>query len=436
MERILDMDTLRSCSAHKSVRLASRIVLIAFIAAIIAFAGLLPLARHTGQTCAVSFVYAETANEPAEEPVDPFKADPVTTSITCVKKDLSKDSLGAIFADTIKVSPAYGRTVYLYRYNESADKWETAASFVTANTETASIKIVYPNSAKHEYCTKWKISAPRVAATREHPALKSRTVSTKTYFNIAACDTAIVMDAQTGEVLFDKNMSQKHKIASITKLMTVHLFSQKVRGSKKIKITKEAATTPYTYNLTTGDKIKAKNLVYLAIMQSNNGSATQMALTVSGTQTKFAKLMNKTAKQLGMLNTNYTTPSGLDTGSSNSTGNYSTAYDQALLCKYILNYKGDKMMKAAMQTSCYKFKSAKKKYTIYTTNSLLGVDGNFGMKTGTEDIAGYCNAAAYRIDGRNYVIVFTGARNYPARWDVTKALRSYIDWYIATGGKA
>ncbi|MBQ1407679.1 MAG: hypothetical protein IIY88_06055, partial [Eubacterium sp.] len=82
-----------------------------------------------------------------------------------------------------------------------------------------------------------------------------------------------------------------------------------------------------------------------------------------------------------------------------------------------------------------KFKSAKKKYTIYTTNSLLGRDGNFGMKTGTEDIAGYCNAAAYMVNGRKYVIVITGAKTHPARWDITEDLRDYIDWYLGTGGK-
>ena len=152
-------------------------------------------------------------------------------------------------------------------------------------------------------------------------------------FTVSA-DTAkstIVMDLDSGRILYEKNANQKRLIASITKIMTAIVAIEEGDLTEKITVGEEVLSM-YGTNIyvEVGEKMKLRDLLYGLLLRSGNDASVVIAKAIAGSEEKFVNLMNKKAQEIGMKNTIFKNPHGLD----EETENYSTAYDMALLSKY------------------------------------------------------------------------------------------------------
>ena len=143
-------------------------------------------------------------------------------------------------------------------------------------------------------------------------------------------ESVVLMEQDTKRVLVSKNMNKKKLIASTTKIMTGIIAVESGNLNKTVTVTDKVLES-YGSNiyLSIGEKMKLKDMVYGLMMQSGNDAALMIADYLGGEE-KFVKMMNKKAKQIGMKNTTFSNPHGLD----EKTKNYSTAYDMALLMCY------------------------------------------------------------------------------------------------------
>lgn len=161
------------------------------------------------------------------------------------------------------------------------------------------------------------------------------------------------MDIDSGRVLYQNNSSEKRLIASTTKIMTAIIALEQGKLDKEIKVGEEVLKM-YGTNIyiEVGEKITLLDLLYGLLLRSGNDAAVAIAVAISGSEEKFVEEMNLKAKEIGMKNTIFANPHGLD----EETKNYSTAYDMALLMQY------------AYQNETYREISATKKYTASTEN--------------------------------------------------------------------
>lgn len=145
--------------------------------------------------------------------------------------------------------------------------------------------------------------------------------------------SAILINGNTGDILFEKDAYTERPIASLTKVMTAIIAIESNNLDAPVVISKEAAEqTPSSCPLQEGDSLPLRDLLHCLLLVSGNDAAFAIAEHVAGNVDDFVKLMNNKAKSLGMTQTTYTNPSGLDVPASN----ISTAYDQALLMKYAM----------------------------------------------------------------------------------------------------
>ncbi|HEY2421961.1 MAG TPA: D-alanyl-D-alanine carboxypeptidase family protein [Neobacillus sp.] len=143
--------------------------------------------------------------------------------------------------------------------------------------------------------------------------------------------SAILMEQKSGRVLYEKDAHTKRKIASITKIMTAILAIESGKMNQYVKVSEQATRAEgSSVYLKPGEKIKLNDLVYGLMLRSGNDTAVAIAENIGGSVGGFALLMNQKAREIGMLNTHFTNPHGLD----DSKNHYSTAYDMALLMRY------------------------------------------------------------------------------------------------------
>ncbi len=201
---------------------------------------------------------------------------------------------------------------------------------------------------------------------------------------------AVLIDADTGRVLYDEKMLEDHHIASITKTMTTLVLMDQIKDwNDKVKISSYAASAGgATVNFLSGEKFKAIDLLKAMLMNSDNTAARALAEYVSdGHEEKFAELMNAKAKELHLKNSYFTDASGLDDENS-----HSCAYDVAQIARKILEYP---MVLEIMQTPSHiqivgddEFQRV---HQVGNTDELLGkYSGIIGAKTGFTYNAGYC----------------------------------------------
>lgn len=235
--------------------------------------------------------------------------------------------------------------------------------------------------------------------------------------------SSIAIDLKTGVILYEDNSHEELPIASITKLMTIMIIMEENDLNSIAKISANAASTSgSTMFLRTGEEITLENLMYGAIIHSANDAATALAEYNSGTVDKFVEKMNDKATKMGLLNTHFSNPVGLD-----SSNNYSSAYDLSKLAKYI--YQKQFIKKAALVKSM-EVLSTDKKYThkLLSTNDLLGNDETGykfkGLKTGSTDSAGQCLVAIVEDENGNEIL--TVLLNSPSRFTETKILADWV----------
>lgn len=224
----------------------------------------------------------------------------------------------------------------------------------------------------------------------------------------------VVIDKNTNIILAEKNCREKRAIASTTKVMTCYIACEYGDLDNTVTITNEMldGTHGTLIYLKPGDKITLIDLVKGAMLASGNDAANAIACYVSGNIDSFVAKMNSIANNIGMNDTEFVTPSGLD-----SKNHHSTAYDMALLTSKALNNSNF--------ASICSLKSAEiiingVPQTIYNHNKLLSYDDCFvGVKTGYTNKAGRCLISDYKYN-ENEIITVT--LNDPDDWNSHKKL--------------
>ena len=218
--------------------------------------------------------------------------------------------------------------------------------------------------------------------------------------------SAIIMDVSTKEIIYSKNMNELKQPASITKLMTALLLAENKTKTDLLTYSEGAlAQDPYSYGLNVhpvkpGDKFTGEDTMEILLLYSGNDIAYMVAENVGGNVETFVNMMNEKAAALGMTNTHFVTPNGLD---DNTDDHYTTAYDLTLLLNAIYENQWVKetIAKKTAEVSSVGGMTA----TVENRNKLVGVNGNVGGKTGYTDKSGRCLASLYERDGRTLAVV-------------------------------
>lgn len=231
-------------------------------------------------------------------------------------------------------------------------------------------------------------------------------------------DSAIVINADTGEILYEKNAYEERAMASTTKIMTTLLTLEEGQLDKRFVVDSMAIRVEGTsMGLQEGDIVTRRALCYGMLLPSGNDAANAAAVSVSGTIDDFADKMNRKAAEIGMENTHFVTPSGLD-----ADGHYSTAYDMALLTRYAL--KNEEFRKiCSVSSASLEYGNPPYKRTLYNSNKLLYLyDDCIGVKTGFTDNARRCLVSAAEKDGMMIIAV---TLNAPDDWNDHEKMLDY-----------
>lgn len=218
--------------------------------------------------------------------------------------------------------------------------------------------------------------------------------------NSRAC---VVIDRNSNTIIYGKNENTKRKMASTTKIMTATIIIENCDLKNTIEVSKKAASTGGSrLGLKSGDKITIFDLLYGLMLCSGNDCAVALAEYCSGSIDEFSKLMNKKAEELGLNNTHFVTPHGLDADQ-----HYTTAYELALLSNYALN---NATFKNIVGTKNYTVTINGSPKNISNTNELLGsLNGIYGIKTGFTNGANRCLVTACKRDDMDIICVVLGA---------------------------
>lgn len=215
-----------------------------------------------------------------------------------------------------------------------------------------------------------------------------------------SAQSAVVLDKDTHTVLYQENAYEPRPMASTTKIMTALLVCESGRLEEQIAVTDTmlAQAEGSSLGLRAGDTLTLYDLAVGMLLVSGNDAANTAAYALAGDLKSFAALMNRRAADIGMKNTVFVTPSGLDSGN-----HHSTAYDMALLAATALENKTFAKI-CAMQHADISVNG--KKQTVYNHNRLLSsLDGCVGVKTGYTEKSGRCLVSAVQYKGNTLICV-------------------------------
>lgn len=242
--------------------------------------------------------------------------------------------------------------------------------------------------------------------------------------------SAVLMDGESGRVLYEKEGSVPRANASTTKVLTCILALENASMEDIVTVSANAAAQPdVQLTMREGEQYYLKDLLYSLMLKSHNDTAVALAEHIGGSVEGFARLMNRKAAELGCLNTHFVTPNGLD-ASDGGGSHRTTARDLALLMRYAI---GNPRFLAITQTMDYSFSdvSGKRSFSIHNANALLErMDGLLSGKTGYTGEAGYCYVCAWEKGGRTFIVSLLGCgwpNNKTYKWSDTEKLLSYGD---------
>lgn len=235
--------------------------------------------------------------------------------------------------------------------------------------------------------------------------------------NMPYAKSSIVMDVNTGRILYSNNPNQKLPMASTTKIMTVFLAIENADLNDIVKVSKKASfQTGSSVYLKEGDKMRLEDLLYCVMLRSGNDAAVATAEHISGSVEDFAKLMNEKAKQMGAKNSNFTNPHGLP-----DDNHYTTAYDLALITRQAL--KNDTFAKIVRSKNHTITKVISEDRFLQNKNKMLWqYPGSDGVKTGYTGKAGKCLVSSASKDGWQ---ILTVVLNTGDIWDSSTKLLDY-----------
>jgi len=245
--------------------------------------------------------------------------------------------------------------------------------------------------------------------------------------------SGLLMEVSTGTIIYEKNMNERVSVASMTKMMGMILIMEaledgKIRLDEKVKVSKNASGMGGSQIwLSEGEEMLVSDLIKGIMMASANDGIVCMAERIGGTESDFVKMMNDKAKELGLKNTNFVNPTGLD-----EDNHYSSAYDMALIAKELMSHED--IFKYTSIYEDYLRKGTTNEYWLVNTNKLIKTyNGADGLKTGMTDDAGYCMAVTAKRDGMRLLAIVLGEETGKVRNQETSELLDYgFNLYKAT----
>ncbi len=232
---------------------------------------------------------------------------------------------------------------------------------------------------------------------------------------------AIVINADTGRVLFEWDAYERRPMASTTKIMTAILVLENLALDQQVTVSAKAAQTPEPKALLReGDVLTVEQLMYALLIRSSNGSAVALAEACDGSVDAFLERMNARAEKLGMADTHFVNPNGLD-----ADGHYSTPADMAKVAQYAMR---NEKFREFVSTPSYSLEIPGRSDPILlkNTNKLLGrADWVTGIKTGLTPRAEQCLVSSATRDGVSVIGVVLGQPSSEVCWDESETLLDY-----------
>ena len=239
---------------------------------------------------------------------------------------------------------------------------------------------------------------------------------------------AVLLDGDSGRVLYSKNGEEKLPMASTTKIMTCILVLEAGDLDALCPVSAYAASMPKVrMGVREGEQYRRRDLLYAMMLESYNDAAVVLAESLAGSVEAFAERMNQKAWDLGCLDTYFITPNGLDAAGEKGVHS-TTARDLAVILAYCVQ---NQEFLEITQTASYSFTDAggSRSFSCANHNAFLTMmDGALSGKTGFTNNAGYCYAGALRRDGRTFVVALLGCgwpNNRDYKWADTRRLMEY-----------
>lgn len=239
---------------------------------------------------------------------------------------------------------------------------------------------------------------------------------------------AIIIEASTGKILYEKNADEKLVPASMTKMMSMLLIIENIENGvlkwdQKITVSENASGMGGSQILLeTGEKMTVKDLFKGVAIASGNDAVVALGEAIAGSEAGFVDMMNKRAKELNLKNTNFKTPHGLD-----AANHYSSARDMSLIAKELV--KHEKVLEFTSVYEDYLRENTDRKIWLVNTNKLVRFyDGVDGLKTGYTKDAGYCLTATAKKDGMRIIAVVMGEPDSKMR---NKEVSEMLDYSFA-----
>ena len=237
--------------------------------------------------------------------------------------------------------------------------------------------------------------------------------------------SAILIEASTGEVMYQKNANERLAPASMTKIMSLILIMENIEnGNLKwndiVVVSKNASSMGGSQIfLETNEMMTVEDLVKGICIASGNDATVALAEKIAGTEKAFVKLMNDKAKSLGLRNTNFVNATGLD-----AEGHYSSAYDMSIMARELVRH--EKILEFSSIYEDYLRKNTAKKFWLVNTNRLVKFYSYIdGLKTGYTGNAGYCLTATGMKNDMRLISVVMGEGNTDNRTTDTLAMLDY-----------
>ena len=237
--------------------------------------------------------------------------------------------------------------------------------------------------------------------------------------------SSVLIEASTGEIIYEKNKDEKLAPASMTKMMSLILIMEAIeKGDLKLNqivtISENAANMGGSQiYLEKNEKMSVDDLLKGICMASANDAVVALSETIYGSEDEFVKEMNKKAKKLGLKNTNFVNSTGLD-----DDNHYSSAYDMALIAKELVRHK--KVLEYSSNYEDYLRENTNKKFWLVNTNKLIKTyDGMDGLKTGYTEKAGYCLTATAKRNNMRLISVIMNESDSKIRNSETSELLDY-----------
>lgn len=250
--------------------------------------------------------------------------------------------------------------------------------------------------------------------------------STENGLNLASnAKSAIMIEASTGKVIYEKNVEEQLPMASMTKMMTLLLIMENIESGnlkwdEQITASEKAASMGGSQIfLSVGEQMSVEDMVKGICIGSGNDAAVAMAERIGGTEENFVKMMNDKVTELGLKNTHFDNACGLD-----SDNHYSSAYDMAMIAKELVRH--EKILEYTGTYEDYLRKNTDNSFWLVNTNKLVryyqGVDG---LKTGYTSTAGYCITTTAKRNNMRLITVVMGEPSSSIRNSETTAMLDY-----------